>query len=88
MPRQSGTTCGRDGCPGTLRDHTLDYSLTPEPRTVLKCSDCGHVLLVVDEHGKPFVEVWLIDMGQDESFRDFVDRTGRGEGGPLGGDIL
>jgi len=88
MPRTSGTTCGRDGCTGTLHTHTLDYTLDPAPKTVLKCSDCGHVLLIVDEHGKPFVELWLIDMGQDEPFRQFVDRAYRGETGPLGGDIV
>lgn len=88
MLRKSGTTCGRDGCTGTLRDHSLGYMLDPQPKTTLKCSDCGHVLLVVDEHGKPFVELWLIDMGQDEPFRAFVDRAYRGESGPLGGDIL
>jgi len=88
MPRKAGNTCGRDGCAGVLHEHDLGYTLTPEPKTTLKCGDCGHVLLVVDEHGRPFIEVWLIDQGQDEAFREFVDRTGRGEGGPLGGDIL
>jgi hypothetical protein len=71
-----------------LRAHDLGYSLVPGPETTLKCDDCRHVLLIVDEQGRPFVEVWLIDQGQDEAFREFVDRTARGEGGPLGGDIL
>ncbi len=76
--------CGRNGCDGIMHRHRLDYTPNPLPRRTLKCDKCGHVVMVFDEPGKPFAEVWLIDQGQEESLRDFLDRTYAGKGGPIG----
>jgi hypothetical protein len=74
MPRKAGDVCGRHGCTGLLEDHQLPYRLDPNPIRILKCRTCGHVLLIVYEPGKPFLDLWLIDWDSEESFREFLDR--------------
>ena len=79
-----GDLCTRTGCRGTLKNDAIPL-LDPAPREAFTCDGCGNTLLIVHEAGFPVIEVWLIDLGFDESFREFIDRTRRGEGGP--GDI-
>ena len=67
---------------GCLEEESLNYKLDPQPLS-LRCNSCGHVLLIVDEPGRPKIEIWLIDWSVYETFREFVERSRRGTTGTL-----
>ena len=94
--RTCNVPCGRDrltgkvnpDCEASFAVLRRDYHLKPQPYRSLLCVQCLHVLHLVSEPSRPILALWAIDQGQDESFRDFVDRTSEGWGGPLGGDLV
>ncbi|MEK7155870.1 MAG: hypothetical protein AAB734_03245, partial [Patescibacteria group bacterium] len=71
--------CPRSPCGGTMQSGTVTFTEDPQPSAALKCDACGQVLLIIDEPGRPKVEVWLIDWSHLESFREFVERARRGD---------
>ncbi len=88
MSKKSDDVCGREDCQGHLEDHDLGYILDPCPLRTLKCDRCGHVWFLVRQPGRPDAEGWLIDQGQVEPFHEYIERIRRGEGGPMGGELL
>jgi hypothetical protein len=59
-------------------------ALLPRPYSTLRCLTCAHVLHIVRETRRPLLLLWSIEQGEDETFREFVDRGYAGRCGHRG----